>query len=47
MSLARLWQQQSKKQEARRRLAESYQWFTQGLDTKDLQAAKLLLGELS
>jgi predicted ATPase len=47
MSLARLWQQQGKKKEARQRLAETYNWFTEGLDTKDLQAAKALLAELA
>ena len=40
MSLARLWQQQGKKHEARRLLAEIYGWFTEGFDTKDLQEAK-------
>ena len=43
MSLARLWQQQGKKKEARRMLAEIYGWFTEGFDTKDLQEAKALL----
>jgi predicted ATPase len=43
MSLARLWQQQSKKAEARQLLAEIYSWFTKGFDTKDLQEAKALL----
>jgi DNA-binding winged helix-turn-helix (wHTH) protein/predicted ATPase len=47
MSLARLWQQQRKKKEARQRLAEIYHWFTEGFDTKDLQAAKALLAELA
>ncbi|HEV8714312.1 MAG TPA: adenylate/guanylate cyclase domain-containing protein [Candidatus Binatia bacterium] len=47
MSLARLWQQQSKKAEARRLLAEVYNWFTEGFDTKDLQEAKRLIEELS
>jgi DNA-binding winged helix-turn-helix (wHTH) protein/predicted ATPase len=47
MSLARLWQQQGKKQAARQRLAEIYSWFTEGLDTKDLQEAKALLAELT
>jgi hypothetical protein len=28
-------------------LAEIYHWFTEGFDTKDLQEAKALLGELS
>ena len=47
MSLAQLWQQQDKKKEARQLLAEIYGWFTEGLDTKDLQEAKALLEELS
>ena len=47
MSLARLWQQQRKKKEARQQLAESYNWFTEGLETKDLQEAKALLAELT
>jgi hypothetical protein len=46
MSLSRLWQQQGKKDEARRTLAEIYNWFTEGFDTKDLQEAKALLEEL-
>ena len=46
MSLSRLWQQQGKKAEARRMLVEIYNWFTEGFDTKDLQEAKALLGEL-
>jgi class 3 adenylate cyclase/predicted ATPase len=47
MSLARLRQQQGKKDEARQMLAEIYGWFTEGFDTKDLQEAKALLEELS
>jgi predicted ATPase len=47
MSLARLWQHQGKKDEARQMLAEVYGWFTEGFDTKDLQEAKTLLEELS
>src|SRR5712692_7118016 len=47
MSLSRLWQQQGKKEEARQMLAEIYNWFTEGFDTKDLQDAKALLAELS
>ena len=47
MSLARLWQQQSRKDEARQMLAEIYGWFTEGFDTKDLQEAKALLEELN
>jgi predicted ATPase len=47
MSLSRLWQKQGKKDEARQLLAEIYNWFTEGFDTKDLQEAKALLEELS
>jgi len=47
MSLARLWQQQGKHHAARNTLAEIYGWFTEGFDTKDLQEAKALLGELN
>src|SRR5215475_14320636 len=46
ISLARLWQQQGKQQEAHQLLAEIYGWFTEGFDTKDLQEAKALLEEL-
>ena len=47
MSLACLWQQQRKKAEAHRLLAEVYDWFTEGFDTADLQDAKTLLDELA
>jgi len=43
MSLARLWQQQGKQQEAHAVLSEVYGWFTEGFDTKDLQEAHALL----
>jgi predicted ATPase len=46
VSLARLWQQQGKKEEARQMLAEVYGWFTEGFDTKDLQEARALLNAL-
>ncbi|HEY7491627.1 MAG TPA: adenylate cyclase, partial [Candidatus Tectomicrobia bacterium] len=46
MSLARLWQQQGKRVEARALLAPIYGWFTEGFDTADLQEAKALLAEL-
>jgi class 3 adenylate cyclase/predicted ATPase len=46
-SLARLWQQQGRRVEARQLLAEIYNWFTEGFDTKDLQEAKALLQELA
>jgi predicted ATPase len=47
MSLSGLWQQQGKKDEARRLLAEIYNWFIEGFDTRDLQEAKALLAELT
>ena len=46
MSLAHLWQQQGKRKEAHKLLAEFYDWFTEGFETKDLQEAKALLGDL-
>ncbi len=46
-SLARLRQQQGKKDEAHKMLGEIYCWFTEGFDTKDLQEAKALIEELS
>jgi len=46
MSLSRLWQQ-GKKAEARQLLMEIYGWFTEGVDTKDLQEAKALLEEVA
>jgi len=47
MSLARLWQSQGKKAEARQLLAETYGWFTEGFDTGDLKEARALLEELN
>jgi predicted ATPase len=47
VSLARLWQEQGRIDEARQMLAEIYGWFTEGFDTPDLQEAKALLEELS
>ena len=46
MSLARLWQQQGKSQQAHAHLSEVYDWFTEGFDTQDLKEAKALLEEL-
>jgi class 3 adenylate cyclase/predicted ATPase len=46
-SLARLWKQQGKRQEAHDLLAPVYNWFTEGFDTADLQDAKALLDELA
>jgi predicted ATPase len=45
-SLARLWQGQGKRAEARALLAPVYAWFTEGFDTRDLVEAKALLEEL-
>jgi predicted ATPase len=45
-SLARLWQQQGKRQEAINLLAPVYHWFSEGFDTADLQEAKALLDAL-
>jgi predicted ATPase len=46
-SLARLWQQQGKRQEAHDLLAPVYYWFTEGFETADLKDAKALLDELA
>src|SRR5262249_11787914 len=47
MSLARLWRDQGKVQQARELLAPVYGWFTEGFDTRDLKEAKVLLEELA
>jgi predicted ATPase len=47
MSLARLWGDQGKVQQARELLAPVYGWFTEGFDTRDLKEAKALLEELA
>jgi predicted ATPase len=47
VSLARLLNEQGKRDEARAMLAEIYGWFTEGFDTADLKDAKALLDELS
>jgi len=46
-SMARLWRDQGKRNEARDLLAPVYGWFTEGFDTPDLKEAKALLDELS
>jgi len=46
MSLARLWRDQGKRDEARQLLAPIYGWFTEGFDTLDMKEAKALLEEL-
>ena len=47
MSLARLWRDQGKVQQAREQLAPVYGWFTEGFDTRDLKEAKALLEQLA
>jgi predicted ATPase len=46
MSMARLWRDQGKRQQAHDLLAPVYGWFTEGFDTLDLKQAKALLDEL-
>jgi class 3 adenylate cyclase/predicted ATPase len=46
MSMARLWRDQGKRDQAREFLAPLYGWFTEGFDTLDLKQAKALLDEL-
>jgi predicted ATPase len=47
MSMARLWRDQGKVQQARELLAPVYGWFTEGFDTRDLKEAKALLEALA
>ena len=47
MSIARLWRDQGKRDEARALLGPVYGWFTEGFDTLDLKEAKNLRDELS
>ena len=47
MSMARLWRDQGKVQQARELLAPVHGWFTEGFDTLDLKEAKALLDELA
>ena len=47
MSMARLWRDQGKPQQARELVAPVYGWFTEGFDTVDLKEAKALLDELA
>jgi predicted ATPase len=47
ISMARLWRDQGKRDEARELLAPVYGWFTEGFDTLDLKEAKKVLDELS
>jgi predicted ATPase len=47
MSMARLWREQGKRDEARDLLAPVYGSFTKGFDTLDLKQTKALLDELT
>jgi predicted ATPase len=47
MSMAQLWRDQGKWNEARKLLAPVYGWFSEGFDTRDLKEAKDLLGVLT
>ena len=47
MSMARLWRDQGKEDEALDLLAPVYGWFTEGFDTRDLKEAKALLDALA
>jgi len=46
MSMARLWRDQGRRDEARDLLTPVYNWFTDGFDTRDMKEAKFLLDEL-
>jgi predicted ATPase len=46
MSLSRLYERQGARQESRQLLAEVCDWFSEGFDTADLQAARTLLERL-
>ena len=46
MSLARLWIAQNRSDDAKRQLSDMCAWFTEGFETPDLQAARLLLAHL-
>jgi predicted ATPase len=46
-SMARLWRDQGKRDQARELLGPVYGWFTEGFDTLDLKQAKALLDELA
>ena len=47
MSMARLWRDQGRTQEAREMLAPVHDWFTEGFSTRDLKEAKALLAALA
>ena len=47
VSLGHLWRDEGKRTQARRLLAEVYDWFTEGFETPDLRDARSLLAELA
>jgi predicted ATPase len=47
ISMARLWRDQGKRQQARDLITPIYNWFTEGFDTLDLKQAKALCDELT
>ena len=47
MSMARLWRDRGRQDEARDLLARVYGWFTEGFDTLDLKEARALLDKLA
>jgi predicted ATPase len=47
MSVARLWRDQGKRQQAGDLLAPVYGWFTEGFNTLDLKEAKALIDGLA
>jgi predicted ATPase len=47
MSMARLWRDQGKQEQAHALLASVYGWFTEGFGTRDLKKAKALLHALA
>ena len=46
-SLARLWQEQGRGQEAREALSRIYDWFSEGFDNPDVRKARALLDDLT
>ncbi|MGV7219444.1 hypothetical protein [Bradyrhizobium sp. UFLA05-112] len=45
-SMAQLWRDQGKRDEARDLLAPVYNWFIEGFDTDDLKKAKVMVDTL-
>jgi predicted ATPase len=47
LSMARLWRRRGHTSDAHAALEQIYPWFTEGLDTSDLQDARALLDDLA